>query len=278
MFDIEKLLSLFPNEKIRDLLEYSYYFSQTQNKKMSDNVFEHLLLLKKQKPWIDIIFDPTIEYSFFGPNENIVYINSLSMGTMFHEITHLLSCNCSEFQIPSKYYLFEIDFLSNPNNTDSIITFLSLCRVKKTEFFRNIETEGGRDNRTLDEDLDILRNFQANQYTLICMLEDIVDSIYSGQSFSNGIHNVKDNNSFTNNSKKTAGHGCEYFFDISFRFEEILANYQAIKLIDPDNELFILLKNILGPELITLLDQRCCEICGQIFKKTNTDNMIKIVA
>jgi hypothetical protein len=116
---------------------------------------------------------------------------------------------------------------------------------------------------------------QSSQFDLICKIEDIIDSIYDGQSFSHGVVSIKDNNSIAIKAQKTAGHGCEYFSNSSFQFEEIIADYQAIKLTDPNNELFILLKNILGTEFITFLEQRCNEICGQISKIEISNNISK---
>ena len=265
MFKIEDLLSLFPNEKIRELLMYSYYLSQEKNKDLSDSVFEQLLLLKIMNPSINIILDSAKERSYFSPTENTIYINNLSIETFFHELTHLLSYDYLKFQIPNEYYSFKRNFIANPDNTSLIVSFLDLCKRKK--FLQRFNNES-----ISDYNIKILNKMdngqpepQTSQYDLISMIEDIIDSIYDGQSFSHGLVSIKDNNSIAIKAQKTAGHGCEYFSNSSYQFEEILANYQAIKLTDPNNELFILLKNILGTEFISFLDQRCNEICGQKF-------------
>ena len=55
MFKLEDLLSLFSNEKTREMLVYSYNLSQEKDKELSDSVFEQFLLLKRQDPNINII-------------------------------------------------------------------------------------------------------------------------------------------------------------------------------------------------------------------------------
>lgn len=90
-FKIDELLDLFPDEKIREILIYSCFLSQEKDKKSSDSVFKQFLLLKKLNPNINIILETTKENSYFSSGENIIYINSLSIETFFHELTHLLS-------------------------------------------------------------------------------------------------------------------------------------------------------------------------------------------
>ena len=71
MFKIKNLLSLFPNEKTREMLLYSYYSSQEKDKDLSDSVFEQLLLLKEQYTDMNIIFDATKESSYFSSILNV---------------------------------------------------------------------------------------------------------------------------------------------------------------------------------------------------------------
>ena len=276
MFKLEDLLSLFSNEKTREMLVHSYYLSQEKDKELSDSVFEQFLLLKRQDPNINIILDTAKERSYFNPAENVIYINNLSIETFFHELTHLLSYNYLKFKIPDEYYSFKRSFLSNPDNTSLIVQFLDLCKRKKNELFLSNKRIDINKIVTLSEmnnDEQKLQMPQSSQLNLIGKIEDIIDSIYDGQSFSHGVVYIKDNNSNLIKAQKTAGHGCEYFSNSGYQFEEILANYQAIKLTDPNNELFVLLKSILGTEFITFLDQRCNEICGQIVK-IEMDNYI----
>ena len=280
MFKLEDLLSLFPNKDTKEILVYSYRLSQEKDKVLSDSVFEQFLLLKKQNPSINIILDTTKERSYFSPNENIIYINNLSIETFFHELTHLLSYNYLRFQIPVEYYSFKRNFLSNSDNTSLIVQFLNLCKRKKEELFQKLNNKNIDINSiiTLSEMNNVKQEPQrpqSSQLNLIGKIEDIIDSIYGGQSFSYGVTSIKDNNSNAMKAKKTAGHGCEYFSDSSNQFEEILADYQAIRLTDPNNKLFVLLKNILGTDFISFLDQRCNEICGQLFKTEMDNNIFK---
>lgn len=277
MFKIEDLLSLFPNEKTREMLIYSYNLSQKKNKTLSDSVFERLLLLKEQGPDIDIILDSSKDKSYYSPTGNIIYINDLSIEAFFHELTHLLSYNYLRFQVPNEYYSFKINFMKNPDNTNLIVIFLDLCKRKKTELFQKFSKESLNlyDNIALNEINNVHKEPQHSQLFVIRLIEDIVDSIFDGQSASHGIVSIRDNETNTIKAQKTAGHGCEYFANSGYQFEEILANYLAIKITDPNNELFDLLKNILGAEFISFLDQRCNEICGQISKTEINNNIYK---
>ncbi len=277
MFKIEDLLGLFPDENIKKMLVYSYFLSQESDKDLSDGVFEQLLLLKKQDPNINIILDPSKEKSYFSPDENTIYINNLSIETFFHELTHLLSYNYLSFQVPNEYDSFKRSFMTNKDNTSLIVQFLDLCERKKVELVQSFSDEDVNvyDNN-LNEMNDAQQEPQSRQLDLIHMMEDIVDSIYDGQSFTYGLVSIKDNNSNAFKTKKTFGHGCEYFSSSDYQFEEILANYQAIKLIDPNNELFALLKNIIGNDFVSFLDERCCEMCGTSLKtKIDINNIAK---
>ena len=269
MLKIEDLLSLFPNEKTKKMLVYSYYLSQEKDKDLSDSVFKRLLLLKSINPSINIILDSAKEKSYFSPTENIIYINNLSIETFFHELTHMLSYNYLKFQIPNEYYSFKRNFMANQDNLSLIVQFLDLCKRKKAEFFQGFSNESVNNYsiKTLNKNSNVQQEPQCSQLNIIQKIEDIVDSIYDGKSFTQGLVSIKDNNNIASKAQKTAGHGCEYFSNSGFQFEEILANYQTIKLTDPNNELFVLLKNILGAEFIFFLDQRCNEICGQISKR-----------
>lgn len=277
MFKIDDLLGLFPNEKTRKMLVYSYYLSQAKDKEASDSVFEQFLVLKKMNPKINVILDSTKEKSYFNSAENTIYINNLSIETFFHELTHLLSYNYLNFQIPNEYYLFKRNFLASPDNESLVVQFLHLCAKEKAKFFQGFNNESVNDYKikTLNEMNNVHQEPQSNQFDLISMIEDIVDSLYDGQSFSQGLVSIHDNNSYAVKAPKTAGHGCEYFSNNSFQFEEILANYQTIKLTDPKNELFILLKNILGAKFISFLEQRCSEICGKKSKIEFNNNISK---
>ena len=269
MFKLDDLLSLFPNENTRIMLVYSYY--SAQDKELSDSVFEQLLLLKSQNPSINIVLDTSKERSYFSPDENVIYINNLSIETFLHELTHLLSYNYSRFQIPNEYHTFKRDFLSNADNTSLIVQFLDLCKKEKNKIFQSYGDNSDKniDYYNIKSSNKMIANkqeLQTSQLDLISKIEDIIDSIYDGQSFSYGITSIKDNKNVAIKAKKTAGHGCEYFSDSGYQFEEILADYLAIKLTDPNNALFMSLKSILGTEFVTFLDKRCNEICGQISK------------
>lgn len=277
MFKIDELLDLFQDEKIRKMLAYSYCLSQEKDKELSDSVFKQFLLLKKMNPNINVILDLTKEKSCFRCNENTIYMNNLSAVTFFHELTHLLSYNYSMFQIPYEYYFLKENFLADPSNKSNIMLILDLCKSKREELVQSLK------NRILDRyknitinEMDIFYQEPYDyQYDLIGNIEDIIDALYDGRSHSYGLVNITDINEIAIKAQKTSGHGCEYFSEKSFQFEEILAEYQTIKLIDPKNEIFFLLKKLLGTEFISFLEHRSNEICGKTPKIEFNNNISK---
>lgn len=94
MFNLGDLLELFEDEEIKNILSSSYYLSQKNNKELSDSFFNRLLSLKTNDPDIKIIYDPSNydpskDMSCFIPGEKTIYLTELSIGTFFHELTHL---------------------------------------------------------------------------------------------------------------------------------------------------------------------------------------------
>lgn len=255
MFKIEKLLKLFPDSNIKKMLAYSYVLSQKKNENLSNSVFEKFFILKKQIPNIDIVYDKSEKTSYFSPIENKIYINNLSIETLFHELTHLLSYRYSMFEIPRKYSSFKANFVQD-NDMSLIIMFLELLRTKQHQHIEKINRQNMKDLKVTEIIVKNDSEPQRSELNLIGMMEDIIDAIYDGKSFSQGLVDIQDINHNAIKSPKTAGHGCKYYFSESHQFEEILANYLAISLIDPNNEEFIILKQLLGKDFVDFLDQR----------------------
>lgn len=270
MFNLEDLLKLFEDKKIKSILSYSYFLSQANNKVLSDSVFNQFLYLKKCNPSINIIYDSSKDSSFFSPTEETIYLNELSIGTFFHELTHLFSWYSSQFTIPFEYKSFISEFKQSPQNLSTLISFMNILSKKKKGIINQLLDEKARtddnNNISLETDLDYLNHLQIQSTPLeiISQLEDIVDAIIDGKSYTDGLTYVKDNNSNALKSKKSAGHGCQYYSNSNYQFEEILAEYLSIKLLSPNNELFLLLKNILGDGFISIMDQKTDEICGTV--------------
>ena len=255
VIDIEELVELFSDERIKLLLAKSYWKSQGKNKKLSDDIFEQLFNLKILYPNIDMLYDSTIERSFFSPVEGKIYMKETSSYVFLHELTHLLSYYKDKFQLPEEYQKFKATFLSNPNNHSDVISLLKTCKEKK--------------ERILSEQLDLDNNKnidkedssnQDDEIRIITCIEDIIDAIYDGTSYDMGLRHVKDDKSLMEKAPKTPGHGCDYYQKKGYQFEEILANYQAINALDPNNQMFSMLKTIIGPEFTRFLDRRCQKI------------------
>lgn len=265
MFKIENLLGLFSKDDTKEILSCSYSLLKDKDKDLSDGVFEHLLLLKIANPKINIILDTTKEKSFFDFKENVIYLNNLSIETFFHELTHLFSYNFSHFEVPKEYYLFKNNFTLSTENANLMIKLLNLCKKKKLDFFEQNDFEKKLISTINNNQMENITSVpQSTQFDIIGRIEGIIDAIYDGQSFTQGLCFIKDNNSIAIKSKKASGHGCKYFYDTGYQFEEILADYQAIKLTDPNNDLFALLKEIIGDKFVSFLDQRCREMCGYL--------------
>ena len=141
-----------------------------------------------------------------------------SISTFFHELTHLLDYNYFGFQLLEEYDLFKERFFANPNNSGLIIQFLELWQKKKSnlamQIINEIKMEKIFDIKN-NTDLKTTQNNQQyliiNQLDIISLIEDIIDSIYDGRSYSQGLVYIENSNSYPLKAEKTAGHGCEYF-------------------------------------------------------------------
>lgn len=278
MFRIEELLDLFRDDtEVIKIILSSYLLSQRENKELSDSVFQQLLLLKQIQPNIHIKINyKSSENSNYNPNENIIYLNGyFDETTFFHELTHLFSYCYSKFEIPQEYKDFKKKFHSSQMNHSRIISFLNLCKAEKQKIIKNavpLELEKNEINQYLsNNDLQ-----SDNDYFIICKIEDIIDSIYGGESYDRGLMYLKDNNSYLQKAPRSAGHGCDYFNKNGYDFEEIIADYQTIKMLAPNNQIFILLKQILGNKFVAFLEDRCEIINGKkVFGLDSNNNIIK---
>lgn len=274
MFNIVELLDLFGDEKVKKIILSSYLLSQKQNSHLSDLVFQHLFFLKLCYPNLSIEIDYKKDgTSNYNPQTNTIYLNGMFDETTFlHELTHMFSYHYSQFIIPQEFYYFRNYFLSVQENEELVISFLQLCDEAKENILNrtsSIETDVN-----IDKELDDIDTRNGSESFIICQIEDIIDSLYSGKLHTQGLTHIKDNNSLPQKSSKGAGHGCTYFDETGLEFEEILADYQAIKMIAPNNRLFILLKQILGDSFVSFLDDRCRLINGENIIEIEFDNNI----
>ena len=265
MFKIENLLSLFADNNIKSLLLKSYDMSQRENKGLSDDVFIQLLYLKKNNPEINIVLDPSKKGSYYDLLENTIYLTNLSINAFFHEITHLFSFYFSKFQMPEEFINLKKRFLASQENTSLAIQLLELIKKTKkqiTDWYESLKESESESN---------ISNFLKVDYETLCLIEDIIDAIFDGKSFEQGLTYLRNNDEIPITSTKTSGHGCQYYTSNNLQFEEVLADYQSIKLTNPNNELFDILKNILGKDFIIFLDLRC-----KIINRRNIEsNIIK---
>lgn len=276
MYRIEELLDLFQNDtEVTKIILSAYSTSQKANQKLSDRVFMQLLFLKQVQPNLRIKVNyESNEDSNYNPNTNTIYLNgNFDETTFLHELTHFFSYSYFKFGIPEEYKKFKSSFFSTRENNSLVISLLNLLKKEKQKILKT-ETSLEKINQ-INLNLINASFSKNNDYIVICRIEDIIDSIYSGESHDNGLRYIKDNNSYLQKSFKSSGHGCDYFNKNGYDFEEIIANYQTIKIIDPNNRLFILLKQILGDRFVSFLDDRCETINGEKSFKIDLNNNIK---
>lgn len=276
--NIEELLNLFNDEEVRKIILSSYFLSQEKNIELSNEVFQRLLFLKLTNPSISIKINKTLastsNYNYF---DNTIYLNGgFDEVTFFHELTHLFSRTCFNFDIPQEYNDFKNNFLSSKNNHSLLFSFIKLCKEEKKKNFERLGSRYSLKNSNNKNNESIASNASFPiELSIISHLEDIVDAIVGGESRDLGLHYEISENYIIQKNATSAGHGCEYFAIPGNEFEEIIANYQSINLIDPNNELFNILKLILGSEFISFLDNRCQIMNGRKIELENNNNIHK---
>ena len=259
--NIEELIKLFDDQEVRKIILSSYYMSQKTNKELSDTIFEKLFILKQTHPNLNIVIDRASTLpSTYKSEENTIYLNGTFNELVFlHELTHMISYEDSSFVLPTEYKKFKTNILQPKDKGSLLFSFINLCKLKRQEILNNTEISVIQNNN-YDKNNSNQTNTPSDaeiQLSVLLELEDIVDALVSGESHDLGLHYEIDDNHIVQKSEKSAGHGREYYANTGNEFEEILANYQSIMLLDPNNELFSMLKNILGHEFVEFLDDRC---------------------
>ena len=258
--NIEDLLILFDDEEVRKIILSSYFLSQEKNNKLSNIVFEKLYILKIMYPEISIKINrnssAVSNYNYF---ENTIYLNGIyNEIVFFHELTHLFSRQHFNFAIPMEYDNFKKKFLLSKNNYSLLFSFVELCKSKKQEILNTFRIDFVQNNKYIKNNSEAMPYLpNVNEFSVISHLEDIVDALVGGKSHDLGLYYKIDSNHNVQKVSQSAGHGCEYYTVPGAEFEEIIANYQAINLIAPQNKLFNVLKLILGDDFISFLDNRC---------------------
>lgn len=276
--DIEDLLILFDDEEAKKIILSSYFLSQEKNNELSDSVFEKLLFLKIMYPEISIqINRNSSALSNYNYDENTIYLNgTFDEITFFHELTHLFSRQQFNFAIPMEYDNFKKEFLLSKNNHSLLFSFVELCKSKKQEILNTSQIDFVQNNNYIKNNNEVITCLpNINEFSVISHLEDIVDALVSGKSHDLGLYYEIDSNHIGQKATRSAGHGCKYYMVPGAEFEEIIANYQAINLIDPQNELFNILKSILGDDFISFLDNRCQQMNSSKITIENNNNIRK---
>lgn len=269
---LEELLNQFPDKTIQAIISEAYSTSQQQNKLWSDSIFSQFLLLKQIYPNIDIHFDPTKKNSYFSPSENAIYLTYNSSGTFFHELTHLLSYNDGSLYFDSPEYTeFKNNFcISRGKDMIVLLEYIDKAiealptteKIIEPKYNNLIQLSHSQQNGNKKFIQNSVYAFSMNKLDVFGKIEDIIDAISDGRSETYGLKYVPDPNKIVTKHKRADGHGCEYFGIKGAQLEEIVADWQAINLIDPHNQAFSLLKNLMGERFVSYLDQRCEHLNG----------------
>lgn len=205
----------------------------------------------------------SIKRSKFVPKNTTIKLSDFNVKTFFHELTHLLSYFCCQFNVPKEYIDFKNKFLSSPENISNLFSLAKLCEedILKTILIAFGDISNNNILSTNEMTLEnFAKNIQIRSNTEI--IQDMIDALTNGELCDFGLTYTKDLNTNIKKTEKSSGHGCEYFKNINMQFEEIIADYLAISIIDPDNKLFTLFKSVLGDDFVMFLDNRCKLITG----------------
>ena len=88
------------------------------------------------------------------------------------------------------------------------------------------------------------------EYDAFIAIGDIIDAITKGNFQSNLLRNDKNEK-----IESAYGHGIRYYSLKTHGFDEMVANYSSIIKSKHSNEILKLLRNIVGDELVDLLDE-----------------------
>lgn len=259
---LSKLKNGFPNEKTKEVLTTAYMISQVQNKALSDLFFYNLLVIKEIDPSFNIVIDENSQKSYFDANKNIVCLKDTTFLTFFHELTHAFSFKKNHFITPVEFYSLQ-ERLLNSKHLKAFILFLNDIQYLKNELINSY-------NQAIHTNIDTNEIRKLKIYNAI---EDILDAISDGAIVKDGLMSIDAKNQVNSfKLKGTFGHGSDYYQKTNYQFEEILANYLAIKLLEPNDKYFLILQSLIGEEFIKFLDRKICDVCN-IYKNELEDNL-----
>lgn len=277
--DLLKIIEQF-EPRVQTILYNAY--------KLSGNYSNFLEILKYYKNKdldtnvyiADNLDDDRSYYSKMDLSIHLSQRDSNNTVVFFHELTHLLHHRQLGFRVPKKFGEIKSDIISDESKMNDFVDYMNYLSESKGKRNEKLTYKLKKNNEIKIDDSQEVMDRDDIEYRCISCLEDIVDSIYDGRSYDRGLCYIKDNNSLPKKTRKSAGHGSEYFEIQDYDFLEIIANYAAISIMAPDLEEFSILKEIMGEEMTDLLDEQLGRIYddpirSQYMSEDNTKFSIK---
>ena len=287
---IDELIEAFSDEykddRILSLLRINYtYLCNKDN--IYINEVKNLIRLKQENPFIQISLSKEGSHYLKGR----VLVENEILYILNHEIGHLFFSYLGEYKIPYELdkTVMQLEY-SNEFMKEKIISFDKLANEiakdvyneasiiidkiydgKNDEYKDEIEeylqianipewilSKINKDILTdeyIEKDKKIKKQMLTNtimrtKYSNICIISDILDSITSGEY---GSFMLKDKDG--NKLNCLFGHGAAYYRNDKYIiFNEMIANYSALKKLDNSEESIILLQQLTSSDFVNMLE------------------------
>ncbi len=243
--------------------------------------WDKLLFLAQMYPDINIVYDEKIERSYYSATTLTIYLNETSSVVFLHELTHMFHHLESNYYVPEDFE----QLINILDRKDLVVDFanqlgehmLQLCMYKLSKFKDQPFIKDKLFNQNLSNSNQSVTNIDNDmiELDLDSHIQDILDALVGGSGFDYGITYIKDDNSLANKSGRICGHGEDYYKIQGKIYREILANYAALTLINPNYKYFVQLKMILGEPLVELLDNEVNKYFSSNIEKVDNNNIRK---
>lgn len=167
-------------------------------------------------------------------------------------------------KIENEFEKWSKDFYTN-DKKDEIKEFIQSTKEEKIEQYLKLGYTREELELILDESYTLeqymkcykrvecnkkLSNVMAVSYSEVQAISDIIDAVYGGEYYNSRLQ--------TSSGKTiggTFGHGMFYYYSIDVVFQEIFANYCLLLKSEKRDESLYILKEIVGEDLIVMLDK-----------------------
>lgn len=237
MADLEKLLLLFDDEKVRIMLQDCFNYAFSANSSLATHYLESLINLKRDFPNFSIDFSDDSS-SYFDSLSDRIVISSFNISPIifFHEVTHAFHFYRAGFGVPSNFSSLKGQLISSSAFSKKSVDLISDFIEKRSSF----------KFETADDMCD---------YYCLLALEDIIDALTDGKVKDRGLFFETSIDCIPKRSGKAAGHGSSYYTDEIRCFVEILASFSSIKFSKKRDLYFEILCGVIGQEMFDLISK-----------------------